>query len=1567
MNIRDPEYHSHSNQQFSEIDGLCDRFDQELLSGQSPRIETFLADVSEDARDGLFTELLAMEIEYHVQQGEDPRHDDYLRRSPQHASAIARFFPDATSTQFLGDETVSTTVDNPPDLKNFRLIRELGSGGMGVVWLAEQLRPVRRQVALKLIKAELTSRDVIARFDAEKQALAMMDHPHIASVLDAGTADDGRPYFVMELVDGIPITDYCDAHKLSVAERLKLFVPVCNAVQHAHQKGVIHRDLKPSNVLVTVIDGVAVPKVIDFGLAKAVEQSLQLTDVTMHTEYGKVVGTLQYMSPEQAELKGVDAEDVDTRTDVYSLGVMLYELLTGSTPVEKDVLARTALLKVLEIIRGEDPPRPSHRLSSSSNEASSEVGEQRSLHPARLQQLLRGDLDWVVMKALEKDRSRRYQTANDLAQEIASFLSGDAVSARPPSTRYQLQKFANRNRGLVAAVLAIGVVLLAGIAGTGYGLIQSNQKTKLAEDNAREATRERGKAVAAEKRATAESQRARDAAAAANFQLAFAKWGASRPVEARRLLHLVPLKFRDNFEWHYCKRLFEGSDITCYGHTSDVYEVAFTPDGTRVVSVSGDRTIKSWDATTGKQLGSLEGHTGSVRGLAVSPDGSRIASGGHDDNKVAIWDAERGELVRSLAGHAASINSVAFSPLGDRFASASDDSTIKLWDAKTGKEIISITGHAAGVTGVAFSPDGKHLASTSKDQSVRIWDPQSGEQIAIVREGRADTRRVAFSPDGTRFVTISNARFTLWDAQTWQLVAEDRIAHRGFVRCVAFSPDGTQFATAGEDTRIKLWDARSGKQITTLIGHAQEVWSVAYSPDGSRLASGASDGTVRIWDVRGRRGLLNPGGEQLTLRAYSDKAHCVTFSPDGRLLASAGAYGSIILRNAETCEVLFQLEGHRGRIDALSFSPGGTRLASAGDDETIRIWDTETGVEVDTFDGNTKCCRAIAFSPDGTRFVRSDRDGAINTEDAESHEPIARFYGHFGLISSIAFSPNGTRLASASHDKTVRLWDALTGDQIRTLWEHKGLVRSVAFGPRGERLVSGGNDPKVRVWDVVTGEQIATLEVTGDVLGVAYSSDGQRIATAGFGRLVSLFDAVNGREVLNLDAGVKGVSAVAFHPGGTRLAAATHDGSVRIWNGSRKHETATLSGHIEPVTTVTFSADGSLIYSESENEKLVWDFANRTILADGKWDPPKVSRRTSPDGRWFVTTEAANVVLVDLDYRNAADETGWRASKANFDAYWHQEQAEAATAARNWYSAAFHNAWLIKHDPGSMKHHLSLKSLAHRLVAQHPDFIDTRLKNVTGNGHGTFHSSQRKQLAPTVPASLFATAVNAEESAGNVAESNHALRFDGASYVDLGNPEFYRASFTVEGWIKPKAAQDGSDASAVFTVREGEQTALAAEVLPNGRFRVIHRYPPSGAGGINLYCQSDIRDDSWHHFAVVRDDTRKLHLYVDGSLAASSEELVPDLGETRYSVVLGMNVKTNLRYFRGLMDEIRFWNVAKTREEIVRDSNKRIDSESKGLESYFNFERVEKGSNIEPKTDTHFLVPPVMKSLETTK
>jgi serine/threonine protein kinase len=349
----------------------------------------------------------------------------------------------------------------------YKLLQQIGEGGMGTVYMAEQTRPVQRRVALKVIKAGMDSRQVIARFEAERQALALMDHVNIARVFDGGTTESGRPYFVMELVHGVPITRYCDDSRLTLRERLELFVPVCQAIQHAHQKGIIHRDVKPSNVMITLYDGKPVPKVIDFGVAKATEQ--KLTERTLFTQYGTMVGTLEYMSPEQAEMSALG---VDTRSDIYSLGVLLYELLTGSTPLPHERVKEAAYAEVLRMIKEEEPPRPSTRLSDS-GETLTSISAQRHMEPAKLTNLVRGELDWIVMKALDKDRIRRYETASGLAADVQRYLNDEPVQAYPPSPGYRLRKFVRRNQGPVLAVSLVLMALVAGIIGTTWGMLRA--------------------------------------------------------------------------------------------------------------------------------------------------------------------------------------------------------------------------------------------------------------------------------------------------------------------------------------------------------------------------------------------------------------------------------------------------------------------------------------------------------------------------------------------------------------------------------------------------------------------------------------------------------------------------------------------------------------------------------------------------------------------------------------------------------------------------------------------------------------------------------------------------------------------------------------------------------------------------------------------------------------------------------------------------------------------------------------------------------------------------------------
>jgi WD40 repeat protein len=1039
----------------------------------------------------------------------------------------------------------------------YKLLQQIGEGGMGVVFMAEQTEPIQRTVALKIIKLGMDTRQVIARFEAERQAVAMMDHPNIAKMLDAGTTDSGRPYFVMELVKGVPITKYCDDKHLQLRARLELLLPVCQAVQHAHQKGLIHRDIKPTNVLVAEYDDHAVPKVIDFGVAKATAQ--RLTDRTMFTEFGQVLGTFEYMSPEQAKFNQLD---IDTRSDIYSLGVLLYELLTGSTPFARKRLNEAAFDEMLRIIREEEPPKPSTRLITTDQLPG--VAANRGLEPKKLSGLVKGELDWVVMKALEKNRNRRYETANSFAADIHRYLNDEAVQACPPSTIYRFRKFARRNTAALVMATFVGSAILLTVAGLVVSLLLIAREQRTTASALLATTLAKSDLQEALERERRDSYLHRIALSQRELSVNNLKG-------ALQFLGECPEDLRQ-WEWYYLMRLCRVEPVILRDKT-EVSGLAFSRDGERLASAGDDGDVKIWNSKTGKVIQTIpKAHTGSgaqpgfVSSAAFHPDGKHLASTG-GDQQVKVWDLTAGLPV--FAGPFGVVNNngaaytVAFSPDGRRLAAGSDGA-VKVWDWRNDLLLHTLPGHEKRQISVAFSRDGRRLASGGWGGSIQLWDVEAeGEPLRSFTESRK-TREVvsalAFSPDGRWLATARyGRRVDVWDTTTGGLL--HKLPHSGLVLCVAFSPDGLRLASAGEDRTVHIWDAMTGRELLALRGHTDQCGCVAFSPDGRRLASASKDGTIRLWDATPLED--HERQEILNFTEHDNEIWSLAVSPDGQKIASAGHTTPAKVWDSRTKLVSAEFSGETRVVFCVAWHPDGQRIASAGWDGesfTVKVWEAQTGQKVNfTLPGGMKEFFAVAFSPDGRYLVTGSANKTVQVWDARTGDHVGTLGAHERQIRGVVFSRDGRRLASLSVDGVVKLWDATRLDEQqegRLLTDRArspATGRHMDFSPDGRRLATGAENDTLKIWDVQTGQLLQTLGgFSGAVYAIAFSPepDGKWIASAGDDSTVKVWDShADSTTPVHSFRGHTGlVSCVAFSPDGRRLISGSRDHTVKVWD-----------------------------------------------------------------------------------------------------------------------------------------------------------------------------------------------------------------------------------------------------------------------------------------------------------------------------------------------------------------------------------------------------------------------------------
>ncbi|MEK6406865.1 MAG: protein kinase [Acidobacteriota bacterium] len=1027
--------------------------------------------------------------------------DDDLRCEVESLLAASHHAGDFIETPPLSSSDASesdfASMAGQP-LGPYILLREIGRGGMGVVYHAARADDeFNKQVAIKLVQPGPHNKDLLRRFRRERQILANLDHPNIARLLDGGRTEQGVPYLVMEYVEGAPMTEYCDELKLSITERLKLFRNVCAVVQYAHQNLVIHRDLKPSNILVTVDGSV---KLLDFGIAKLLDADPAYT--TSATTAGLPLMTPEYASPEQ-----IRGEPVSTASDVYSLGIVLYELLTGHYPYRfKD----RSLPEIIRVICEQEPESPSHAISriETRPEANRKtqavispesVSRTREGKPDKLRARLRGDLNDIALMALRKDPQQRYRTVEQLSEDIRRHLEGRPVLARKGTLVYRASKFIRRYRA-AAAVAAIILLTLLG------GILATTRQASIA----RQETHDKRRLLYA-----------------AEMHMAEQAWEANNIARLRELVERqAPREGEEDlrgFEWYYLWRLYhESGEVFTLHHDILVLAVAFSPDGRLVASGDDSGLLTLWNAATGEKIAALREHE-FIWDVKFSPDGKLLATVG-DHGTVKVWDSAARKVITSFSGHTEKVFCIHFSSDGKKLASGSQDGTARVWDVATGFELTRISA-GQPVRSLAFSPDGKTLALKQEpSRAVTIFDAMTGRRLLEF----ASAEPVAFLPDGNSLVAIAGKTVIVIDTSTGTETAVLR-GHTGRIVSVDLSPDGKTLATGSEDLTARLWDVATGAELRTLKGHEGTVFSVAFSPDGSTLATASSDLTARLWDISSvpeicfiktsdQRVVFSPNRSQPVVASFgtqvvklldprdgrlvavfegdSSVIWSAAFSPDGATLATGDSTGNVKLWDTVSKQALATLKAHTDIVSSLMFSPDGRMLATASYDKTAKLWDAATGQLILDLPEHNKPISAVAFSVDNLIVATGSHDGTARLCDARTGRELNALKGHARGILSMAFSPDGTMLAIGSGDGTVGLWDAKAHGLIARLAGHTENVHAVAFSPDSRRLATGSNDGMVRLWDTSTHQEVIALPGhTSKIQSVAFSPDGDTLVS----------------------------------------------------------------------------------------------------------------------------------------------------------------------------------------------------------------------------------------------------------------------------------------------------------------------------------------------------------------------------------------------------------------------------------------------------------------------------------------
>ena len=981
------------------------------------------------------------------------------------------------------------------DLGGFTIGRLLGEGGMGRVYEARQATP-DRLVAVKVLRDALATPEQRFRFQHESEVLGRLRHPHIAQIHMAGLhrhQAGAVPFVVMELIENArPLTLFVRERGLELRQRIELARGVCDAVAHAHRKGVIHRDLKPANILV---DGSGEPKVIDFGVARSTAPDAAASP--WRTVAGQIVGTLMYMSPEQLAGR---VDEIDARADVYALGIVLHELVADRLPYDP---AETSLVAAA-------------RAREDAGLQAARTVERATLHGGCDRFSARA-LAAVVHTCLAERPEQRYATAVEVTAELDRWLAGEPVLARPPTWLERAGRAVRRHRAATAAA-AVG---LAAVVAAGIGI------TTFAVRAAERARAARAELYTATLQLAADA-RDRDRIGEARQRLAEARALAPHTSRAQPLeLACLAASLDDSF-------------ATLTGHTAGVRAAAWSPDGGRLATGDLEGAVRIVDTGAFGAMphaaAEFGTHTAAVWRVAWSPDGRMLATASADAT-VRLWDAATGRELQQITGHGAKMYGVAFGPDGTVVATSGADRTARLWDVATGSEILTLAGHDGTVFSIVLSADGRQALTASLDGTARLWDAESGTPVRTFSGHDGWVFDADFAPDGTAIATASqDGTVRLWSVATGRV--EATFAHPERVNAVEFTGDGRSVATACHDGVLRIFRPGKRDPVRQYHGHDGAVWTVANTPTGARVATGSDDRTVRLWETAGR---YDP-----VISALAG-VRAAAWAGDGRLLAIGSADSTIALHDGQTLESRGLIKAAAGPIYDVALDPQAASVFAACADGTVRRGDVAGHRPTLRIPCHDKAVHAVDISPDGLRLATASDDGKATVRDLAAWETVLKSVRHSRRVWCVRFAPDGERFYTAGDDRLAVVWDVATGTRRGEFVGHEAAVKWLAVAADGGRLATASADGTVGIWEVRTGKILHRLRGPGcEVARVAFAADGSRVVAVASDGSAHLWDAASGRSLPVLRGSGGHSHALAVSPDGQAVAIAAGETSLRV-------------------------------------------------------------------------------------------------------------------------------------------------------------------------------------------------------------------------------------------------------------------------------------------------------------------------------------------------------------------------------------------------------------------------------------